>query len=310
MDEERKELIHFAQTAAGLDDKEKIKLILFAAGVKPATFFTLKINPKNIQDKAHTELHLQACKTIFSAGRPRAYEEITEVKDNAVRWRIKGSWYGYDIFKDKGSAMLFKRYLTLVRSQKHEQADRVAGRLYGYPRCCVERYIKEHNPAFLREKYTNYSYYQHLHKIERAFPLVMHTACSERCNATRNLNARYAATLKKHAPKFWKQFSVSKRYKTDVVVDSESELTEDFAYRISSTNLVFPAKDGHEYALITLKPIEKRHYLLSYLGKKAIVRGTVFPASVTIKYNIADTRLGRPKQIINDLHHERHFVLP
>lgn len=310
MDEARTELIRFAQGAQGLDDSAKLKLILLAAGSKPATFFALKINPKNLDEKAHLEKHLRACKVPFAVSRPRAYEQIVGIKGNAVQWRILGSWYGYDVFKDAKHQRLFKRYVTLVKQQKHAQADRVSGRLYDYPRCCVEHYIREHDLAFLRKHYTHYTYYKHLHTLERAFPLVMHTACSARCAATRKLNARYAATLRKHAPRFWKAFSAVKKHAVDVVVDTESELLQDTVYGIRSTEPVFPVKDGHEYTLLTLKPLRKHYYLLNYLTKRTIERGTVLPARVTMRYAIADVQLGTPKRIIKDLHHERHFILP
>lgn len=309
MDTARQELIHFAQSARGLDDSAKLKLILFAAGVKPATFFALKINPKNLDEKEHLERHLAACKVPFAVGRPAAYEEIVGIKGNAVRWRINGTWYGYDVFKDKKHQTLFKEYISLVKRQKHALADRVSGKLYDYPQCCVEHYIKEHDLAFLRKHYTHHAYYQHLHRIERAFPLLMHTACSTRCAASKRMNARYAAALKEYAPKFWRTLSAIKRSKVDVVVDTESELLQDVVYGIRDTAPVFPVKDGHEYTVITLKPLDLHYYLLNYLTKQSIERGTVFPAVVTKRYMRADVRLGRPKRIIRDLHHERHFVI-
>lgn len=310
MDTARQELSHFAQSAQGLDDSAKLKLILFAAGVKPATFFALKINPANLDEKEHLERHLRACKIRFAVGKPRAYEEITKITGNVVRWKINGTWYGYDVFKDARHEKLFKQYVALVKRQKHAQADRVSGTLYDYPRCCVEHYIKEHDFAFLRKHYTHYTYYQHLHEIERAFPLLMHTACSARCAASKRMNARYAAALKKHAPRFWKSFSETKRSKVDVIVDTESELLQDVVYGIRDTAPVFPVKDGHEYVLITLKPLDKHYYLLNHLTRKSIERGTVLPATVTRRYLSAAVTLGKPKRVIKDLHHERRFALP
>jgi len=309
MDAAHKELIHFAQSAHGLDDSAKLKLILFAAGVKPATFFALKIDPQNLDEKEHLERHLVACDIRFTVGKPRAYEEITGITGNAVRWKIKGTWYGYDVFKDARHENLFAQYVALVKRQKHAQADRVSGRLYDYPRCCVEHYIKEHDLAFLRKHYTHHAYYERLHELERAFPLLMHTACSARCAASKRMNARYAVTLKRYAPKFWKAFSVTKRYEVDVVVDTESELLQDVIYGIRNSTPVFPVKDGHEYALITLKPLGKHYYLLNYLTRQSIERGTVLPATVTTQYIAARVTLGKAKRVINDLHHERHFVL-
>ncbi len=310
MNKQQQELIHFAQSAQGLDDHAKLKLILFAAGAKPATFITLKINPKNLDEKEHLERYLRACKIPFSVGRPRAYEEIVGITGNAVRWKIKGSWYGYDVFKDKRSQRLFTKYVGLLKRQRHAEADRVSGMLYDYPRCCVTHYIKEHSLAFLQKNYTHYTYYKHLHDIERAFPLVMHTACSVRCVASKKMNSAYAAALKKHAPQFWKRFSAIKKHKIDVIVDAESELTRDVVYGIRDLRSVFPVMDGHEYILITLKPINTHHYLASHLTKQRLERGTIFPAHITMQFLTADIKLGRPKRIIKNLHHERHFVIP
>ncbi|MEM4240255.1 MAG: hypothetical protein QXK08_03620 [Candidatus Woesearchaeota archaeon] len=310
VEKQRKELIGFAQTARGLDDYNKLKLILFAAGTKPATFVQLKIEPKNIDDKEHFERHLKNCRIPFLVGRPKAFEEIVGIRGNAVKWRIKGSWYGYDLFKDNRHLDLFQKYLALVKRQKHSQADRISGKLYDYPKCCIEHYIKEHSLAFLRRNYSHYSYYKHLHDVERAFPLVMHTPCSPKCAASRRLNAKYAAAVRKSAPKFWKLFSGVKKMQAKVIVDAESELLQDVVYNIRSTAPVFPVKDGHEYSLITLKPLDSHYYILSHLTKKCIERGTVFPAEIRMRFTYADIRLGKPEKTIKGLHHERKFALP
>lgn len=310
MTKERQQLIDFAENAAGLDNAAKLKLILFAAGVKPATFFALKINPKNLDEKEHLERHLRACKVPFIAGKPRAYEEIVAITGNAAQWKINGAWYGYDVFADRTRVELFEKYLALVQRRKHAEADRIGGELYDYPPCCVQHYTREHDLAFLRKNHTHYSYYKHLHDVERKFPLLMHTACSLTCAASTKMNARYAAALKKYAPRFWKSFSAAKKHAVDVVVDAESELTEDFAYGIASSAPVFARKDGHEYALLTLKPVDTHYYLHSYLTRLALARGTVFPARVTVRYNYADVALSKPKRVIKGLHHERHFLLP
>jgi hypothetical protein len=310
MNRQRQQLIDFATRAAGLDNAAKLKLILFAAGVKPATFFALRINPQNLDEKEHLERHLQACKFPFIAGKARGYEQIVNIKGDAVQWKIRGTWYGYDVFADRGQVAQFKKYLSLVQRRKHADADRVGGTLYDYPSCCVEHYVKEHNVAFLRKNYTYFSYYKHLHDTERAFPLLMHTACSTTCAASKKMNALYAATLKKYAPAFWKTFSAARKYAMDVVVDAESELNEDFAYGIASSKPVFAKKDGHEFVLLTLKPVEDHYYLYSFLTRLALKRGTVFPARVTMQYNHATITLGKPKRVIKNLHHERHFLVP
>jgi hypothetical protein len=309
MDEQLRQLVDFAQKSKGLDDHSRLKLMLLAIGAKPATFFTLKISPENIDEKSHLEKHLRACRIPYIAGKARAYEEITEIKGNKIKWEIKGSWYGYDAFADRKHIQLFEKYLSLVKKQKHEQADRTAGMLYDYPKCCVEHYINEHKPGFLRKNYTHYSYYAHLHAVERALPLLMHTACSAKCSASKKMNAKYAIMLKKYAPEFWKQFSPARKTSTSLVIDTESELLQDTIYGSLDKKPVFARKDGHEYTLITMKKINGRHYLLNHLTKKTFERGTIMPAKITMQYNYADVKLGKPKKTIKNLHHERHFVL-
>jgi hypothetical protein len=310
MDEQRKELLHFIQRAQGFDLAAKLRLILCVLGEKPATFAALKINPKNLDEKAHFEKHLRACKIPFSAGRAKGYEEITRITGNTITWNIAGTWYGYDVFADKKQQRLFVKYVALVKRQQHEAADKLSGRLYNYPPCCVAHYIQEHDLKHLRRNYSHYSYYKHLHDVERAFPLVMHTACSTRCAATKRMNARYAAALKKHAPQFWKMISSAKKYSCDVIVDTESELSPNIIYGSRSRGPVFPKRDGHEYSLVTTKPLDKHYYLLNHLTKQRLPRGTVVPAKVTRRFTYADVALGKPKRTIKNLHHQRHFVLP
>jgi hypothetical protein len=152
----------------------------------------------------------------------------------------------------------------------------------------------------LRARYTQYSYYARLHEVERAFPFLQHTACTARCAFSRKMNELYGRAVQIVAPKFLKRFSAVKAYKTEVVVDNESEAGEN----------VFPGKDGHEYTVVTLKPIAGHYYLLAHLTRKSFARGTVVPASIRMRYNYADVSLGRPRRIIKNLHHERHFILP
>jgi len=161
LDKQRKYLIDFAQRAQGLDDYNRLKLILFATGVKPCTYVQLKINPKNLDEKAHFERHLKEERIPFLVSRPKAYEEIVAIRGNAIKWKIMGTWYGYDLFDGDKSFRLFQKYLKLVKKQRHAEADRTSGELYDYPKCCIEHYIKEHGLAFLRKNYTHYSYYKH-----------------------------------------------------------------------------------------------------------------------------------------------------
>ncbi|MEM4264143.1 MAG: DUF483 domain-containing protein [Candidatus Woesearchaeota archaeon] len=297
----QKGLLTFAEIAQGFIDSDRLKLILFAAGVKPATYIALKIDSSNLGEKYRFEQHLKDL--VFVASKARSFEEIEKIEKNKIHWNFKGVWIGYDLFNCYHGLKQFKEYITNVRKRNHEKADRIAGKLYGYPECCVENFIKEHNTNYLKEKYTCYEYYKRLYDSVRRFPFVFHTPCSKNCTATAKLNNTYKHTLKKIAPKFYKEFTRKKILKTELIVDAESDVFD------KTGNTIWPSKDGHEYSTIAKTPFQGHHYLYAYLTKNCYERGTVLDAKVKMRYNYADIKAYKTKEIIKNLIHLRKFQI-
>lgn len=294
-------LIDFAIISKGLDPVDKIKLILFAAKAKANTYVILKINPKNLEEKYQFEQVLRKNKVIFSASRQKGYEEIRSIKGDSINWEIAGIWIGYDLFNNKKSKKDFLRYKRLLGKQQEGRAHRLAGKLYGYPRCCVERYAKE-TPAYIRKKYSYYEFYKKLHEGDWKFPFVFHGPCSVNCRATIALNRRYSNVVKRHAPKFWQEYRKKKIFDSDLVVDEESDI-------LVKGKTIWPEKDGHDYSVILRKPYKGKYYLISYLTKKFYERGTILSGKVTMQYHYARIAVKKIKGIIEGLHHERHLPM-
>ena len=136
-------LIRFAEKSKGLQTKDKIKLLLFLKKVKPNTEILLKVGPKNLGEKYLLEKLLKQNKVLFSVSNPKSYEEVKKIKGDKVMWEIKGTYYSYDIFRSKKDKEKFRHYLDLLDKGKYNQGDKIAGEHYGYPKCCLTRFVKE-----------------------------------------------------------------------------------------------------------------------------------------------------------------------
>jgi len=294
-------LIDFAIISKGFEPVDKIKLILFAAKAKPNTYIILKINPKNLGEKYQFEQILRKNKIIFSASRQKGYEEIKNIKGNSINWEMAGIWVGYDLFGSKKDKKDFFRYKSMLRKHHEGMAHRLAGRLYGYPKCCVERFAKE-TSAYIKKKYSYYEFYKRLHEDDWRFPFVFHMPCSSKCRATVALNKKYSNVVKKHAPKFWKEYRKKKVFDSDMIVDEESDM-------LVNGKTIWPEKNGHDYSVILKKQYNGKYYLVSYLSKKFYERGTVLSGKVTMQYHYAKIAVKRVKNIIKGLHHERHLPM-
>lgn len=298
-------LIDLVEKSDCFEPVDKLKLILFATKAKPATFVPLKISPKNIGDKFHFERHLKEKNIFFSVDSPKSFEEIVKIKENKIVWSLKGTWYGYDLFRDKQHKKMFRQYVSMVRKHRQDRADIIAGKLYGYPACCIKQYVKENNPDWIKRKYSYYGYYKRLHDSERNFPFIVHTPCSPKCSASRKLNTRYRNIIKKRAPKFYKEFSRKKSFKSDFIVEGENN----FLFGVNALPL-WVHKDGHEYNLVARKKYNDHHYMFSFLSRdREYVKGAVLSGSAAIQYNYADIKISRLKKIIPNLIHVRKFKL-
>jgi len=295
-------LIRFAEIAKGFDDSEKLKLILFASGVKDSTYVVLKVDPDNLSEKYRFEKRLDDLGVVFVASRPKAYEVIDKISKNKVIWKIKGVWIGYDLFHNQTGLKQFKKYVSDVRKHKHKDADKIGGKLYGYPACCIKQYIKESNKDYLKKNYTYYQYYKKLHDVERKFPFLMHTACTTSCKESRKLNTKYKNAVKKHAPYFFKKFSAKKTYATDLIVDVPSDI-------FKNGRSIWPSKTAFEYTVIAKKPYNKHYYLYTHLTKKFYDFGTVIDSKVTMQYRYADIKIKKVKKEIKNLMHIRKFFV-
>lgn len=286
-----KELLQFVQKAECFDNNDRLKILLFLAGVKPSTFIHLRATSKNLHDKHEFEDLLKKNKIIFDVSRAKGFEEITAVRGNAAVWQLRGTWYGYDLFRDKTFKAKFTRYVALVRQQKHGQADRLAGIIYGYPACCIDAFIKQHKTAVP----SYYAYYKKLQDSDRKFPFIAHTPCLPTCKSTAMLNKIYEGRIKKLAPDFYKKYAKRRTYGTKLIVDTENQLKA-------------KKKDGHYYIVVTQKPIEKHYYLFNVLTKQKYAKGTILDATITLQYDYAIINVKESAGKIQGFHHERKFT--
>jgi len=283
------DLVKFIEKTESLDNRNKLRLLLLISGVKPSTYIQLKIG-KNLEDKHRFEELLKENNLIFESSRPKGYEEIEKIQGNAVKWKIMGMWYGYDIFSTKPYAQRFLEYVQLLKQKKHKQADLLAGKIYGYPDCCIKKYLQHK----INKNY--YEHYKELHDMDKKFPFISHTPCTLNCKETQKLNTKYKNAIKKISPKFLKEYSKKRKYTVPLIVDVENKLPE------------FKKQNGHDYVYITKEPIEKKYWLISWLTKAEFKRGTIIEAEATMQYDYSLIKIKKKIGQIQNLHHERHFT--
>jgi len=301
----RNELVHYVESAKGFDNNAKLKLTVLAAGLKPATFVSLRITKSNLEDKAHFEKHLREEGFLFRVSRPRSFEEITGIKKNAVQWGLTGVWFGYDIFADAKTKKLFDRYVAAV-TRDHKLADALGGKLYGYPQCCIRNFLREHDLKWLKKNYSCYEYYKRLNELDRAFPFLSHTPCSRLCARSKNLNVQYRSAIKQLAPRFFSEYTKKKMLVCEFIRDSESDVYE---HPLEEEWSIWPVKDGHEYTFVASKPLNKNFYLFPLLVKESIEQGTVFTGKAVVQYDFAIVTLGQVKRVVRGFHHRRKLPL-
>ncbi|MBW2966767.1 DUF483 domain-containing protein [Candidatus Woesearchaeota archaeon] len=294
-------LYTFITIADGFDIKEKLKLVLFTAELKPSTYVILKINPESLDEKYRFEQLLRQNKILFSASRQKGYEEITKIKGNKIIWELKGIWIGYDLFKDKKTKKLFERYKNLISKQQIKKADLIGGKIYSYPSCCIKQYQKE-TSEYIKKHYTYYEFYKKLQDIDRKYPFIAYSPCSVKCKKTTALNKKYSNIIKKFTPELWQQYTKKDRFKTDIIVDEESDI-------LIKGKTIWPERNAHEYDVILRKPHNNKYYLYAYLTKKNYEKGTILEASITQQYDYADIKVKKVKGIIKNLIHERKMPL-
>lgn len=302
-DKNFKRLMRLAERTEGLETRDKIKLVLFLGGIKPNAEVILKIGAKNLEDKFNFEKKLKEGGVLFKASSPKSYEEIKKIKGNKVIWEIAGSYYIYDLFKSKKDKEHFEEYNKLLEKGKYLLGDRLAGKHYGYPSCCVERFMKEKGEGFLKKKYNYWGYYKKQEELDRKFPFVFHRPCSLKCRGSRKLNKKYEEGLKRLSRKIYKEYLGESRFKGKLIVGGYSDVEV-------KGKSIWPEKEGYEYELIFRKPFFGHYYLVSFLSRKKYEKGQVLKGEVVLKYDYAMVRiLKEKKKVISGLHHERKLPL-
>jgi hypothetical protein len=292
--QEKRHLLRFIETSKAFDNTSKLKTILFVSEAKPNTYVHFRIE-KNLDDKHKFEQLLKLNKIPFSVSKAKGFEEIAEIRENAAVWKLKGIWFGYDLFKNKKEQKRFEKYVSLIKKQNHVAADVLAGSLYGYPRCCVKKFIEEHDPKILPKKYTYYEYYKRLQDSDKNFPFINHTPCSPRCKYSAILNKKYSDSINECSVKFHLAYSKSKTYSVPVIVDIENDG-------------LWKKKNGHYYVLITKKPINGKYCEINWLSKAPFKRGTILDADITLNYDYAVVKIKRKIGHLANFHHERKFT--
>jgi hypothetical protein len=296
-------LIKFAERAKGLEIREKIKLILFLVRAKPNAEVILKIGPKNLEEKFEFEQKLKKGEVAFSVSRARSFEEIKKIKRNEVIWEIEGTYYIYDLFRSKKDKETLKRYMNLLNKGKYGEADRVAGKHYGYPKSCVGRFIKEKSAEFLKKNYSYWDYYKKQRDLDRKFPFIFHRPCSLKCRESWKINEKYKEALKKASKKVYKGYTSKGKFKGSLIVGGVSDV-------LIKGKSIWPKKRGYEYELIFKKPFRKHYYLVSFLSRKKYKKGQVLKGEVILQYDYAKAKiLKEKKKVINELHHKRKLPL-
>jgi len=116
LSDSKQQLLRFIEKSPALDNTSKLKLILFVAGAKPSTYVRLRIE-KNLHDRHKFEELLKANNVIFDVSRAKGFEEIARVRGNTAVWKMRGTWYGYDLFSNKKYNARFLKYVMLLRQQ-------------------------------------------------------------------------------------------------------------------------------------------------------------------------------------------------
>jgi len=293
-------LYDFVVSSRGFSLKDKVKIILFASQVKRASSVVMRINSRDLEEKFTFEKKLKKCGFVFLASKPRSYEEIEKISGNEIKWDIVGLWVNYDLFKNKRGMNSFLAYRHLaLKKQEHARRSIIAGRLYDYPKCCIKQYIRE-TPDWLKENLSYYRLYKKLHDSDKKFPFICHEPCMIGCKGSRKLDMLYSNMIKKIAPELWDAYRRKVSYDTELIVDSESDIT-------IHGKSIFDQKDGHEYVVIARHAFNGKHYAYNLLSKTAYARGTILKARVTHQYNTAYIKIKKADGVIKNLISEHEY---
>ena len=127
---------------------------------------------------------------------------------------------------------------------------------------------------------------------------MQHLAHNLACRASSALNTKYRNAVKWAAPAFYKKLIRKRTYNVPLIVDTENDVK----------GVKWKKKDGHDYVLVTRKPLDKQYYLVSWLSKNKHVRGTVVDSTVVVQYDRAFVKVKKVVGKIKNFHHERKFT--
>lgn len=285
------ELSTFSVVSEGFSMIDKVKLVLFSAGVKPTTSIYLNITSTNLDDKKRFEEILEKNKIIFLRGRERTFEVIKTIRGSVVHWKLGGTYIDYDLFSNEGDKKRFVQYKQMaIKDISRAKRARIAGKLYGYPKCCIEQYVKE-TSEWMRKNMTYYEFYKRYHATDKKFPFIPFTPCSIECKQAKKFNQRYSKTVRKKEPKFWREFVKKNIFRSDLVIDHESIIEE-------NKEDIFPDRKWHNYVVLTMKPYNDRYYFHSFLTRKKYEHGTILSGKITMQYGRGFVQVGKIKKII------------
>jgi hypothetical protein len=295
MDEKR--LIEFTEKTKIFDPRVKLKIILFALGLKRSTFATLKNITRT--GKHVFEESLYEAKKEYFVDSPRPFEEIKHVRKNTIRWKIAGQWVGYDLFQSTKDREIFEKYIMAVREGRHSQAHQLAATLYGYPSCCMKRFVAEENIEFLKKNYSYGQYFKRRRDLQLKFPFVQHTPCSTSCKRTAALNKKYAAAIKKNAREFYKDFTTKRKIQCKLVMDSTIDIFDD------TGRPIWLEKDAHHCHAVSTTKIGGKFYRFTHLQNNFLEKGTIADAEIVIQYEYPSIKIKKISGFLPDLHHLR-----
>lgn len=297
-----KMLIDFAILSRGLSAKDKIKLILFALGLKPAASLYLRITSANLDEAFQFENALRFNKIIYSRGREKSFEEVRQIKSNKIIWNPAGLWVDYDLFHTYTQKKKFDEYRQLwQRGEQRTKMNRIAGKLYGYPACCIAQYNKE-TTQYIKKHYDYYAFYKKMHDIDKRFPLLAYTPCSMPCRKSKESQKAFASAIKKASLSFWHHLQEVSVYQTDAIIESENDI-------LMNDKSIWPKRNGHDYVVLSIKQFDGKNWFYAVLSKKAYPRGAVLSATIKHRATYGEILLGREKDVIHDLQHERNLPL-
>jgi hypothetical protein len=289
------QLSTFAVVSEAFSLIDKVKIVLFAAGTKPTASVYLNITSGNLDDKERFEEILKQNKIIFLKGRERSFETVKSIRGASVRWSIAGTYIDYDLFSSEKDKKQFITYRKLaIKDTGRSRRVRIAGKIYGYPKCCIEKYVKE-TTDWLKSHTKYHEFYKRYHMTDKKFPFIPFTPCKLGCKRSQKLNQLYARTVRKIEPKLYKQYTKKIQYRTDLVIDHESVVAKG---KVD----IFPDRKWHNYVVLAMKPYKGKYYFYSFLTNKKYEHGDVLSGKIVVQYGRGFVQPGKIKRKIKLKH--------